>query len=235
MNFLAPLLVLPAAVLSFTIHEFAHAWVIVKRGDDTPRERGRLTLDPAAHLDPLGLLLLLCAALIGAPLVGWGRPVPFDREKLREPKRDALLVFLAGPLSNLAQAALWLLALWAARVALQARGVSLEDSIALSALDLRPDAASLSQVLLSMLAAGVLLNVHTAAFNLIPLPPLDGYFVLRLIGPRRWGTFFAALGPGAYLLLFAGLPALGYVLAPFVTLARTAVLLAAGLPADFSE
>src|SRR5215216_2193565 len=103
MNFLAPLLVLPAAVLSFTLHEFAHAWVIVQRGDDTPRERGRLTLDPAAHLDPLGLLLLLCAALIGAPLVGWGRPVSFDREKLREPKRDALLVFLTGPLSNLAQ------------------------------------------------------------------------------------------------------------------------------------
>ena len=59
--------------------------------------------------------------------------------------------------------------------------------------------------------------------------------MLRLLGPRRWGTFFAALGPGAYLLLFAGLPALGYLLAPFVTLARTAVLLAAGLPADFSE
>ena len=230
MNILAPLLVLPAALIGFTLHEFAHAWMITRSGDDSARERGRLMLDPAAHLDILGLLLLLCAALINAPLVGWGRPVPFDREKLRDAKRDSLWVSLAGPLCNLAQAAAWLLALWMACAVLKTLGVPLDAGVLEDVLQLRPELSSPPQVVLSLLAAGVLVNVHTAAFNLIPLPPLDGYFVLRRLAPQNWGAFYAALGPGSYLLLFAMLPALQYVLAPFVILAQTALRLAAGLP-----
>ena len=225
MNFLAPFLALPAAFLAITLHEFAHAWMIVKLGDDTPRERGRFTLDPWAHFDATGFLLFLCAALINAPLVIWGRPVVFDREKLRDPKQDVFWVHLAGPLCNLVQAAFWLLALWIFRLVLP----PIDEASWQEIMRLQPN-GEMAQIGASVLVAGVLLNVCTAAFNLIPLPPLDGYFVLRRIGPPQWGQFFARLGIGAYFLLFVGLPALKYLLAPFLILAHTALLFVLGLP-----
>ena len=225
MNFFAPFLALPAAFLAIALHEFAHAWMIVKLGDDTPRERGRLTLDPWAHFDAAGFLLLLCASLINAPLVVWGRPVVFDREKLRDPARDVFWVLLAGPLCNLVQAAFWLLTLWIFRVV----SPSLDEGTWREIIRLQPG-AQMPQIIAAVLVAGVLLNVCTAAFNLIPLPPLDGYFVLRRIGPPTWGVFFTRLGLGAYLLLFISLPALKYLLAPFLILARIALFFVLGLP-----
>lgn len=225
MNLLAPLLALPAAILAITLHEFAHAWVIQRSGDDTPQERGRLSLDPAVHIEPLGLLILLCSSLIGAPLVTWGRPVPFDRDKLRDPKRDSLRIHLAGPLCNLVQAGVWMLLLLATRLLLP----EMESSVWSGILHLQPGGAP-QQIVCAVMAAGVLLNICTAAFNLIPLPPLDGYFLLRERGPKHWGVFYARLGPGAYLLLMASVPALSYLLAPFLFFARTAVQMAAGLP-----
>lgn len=225
MNFFAPFLVLPAGFLAIALHEWAHAWVIVKLGDNTPRERGRLTLDPWAHFDAAGFLLLLCAALINAPLVTWGRPVIFDREKLRDPQRDVFFVHLAGPLCNLVQAAFWLLLLWIFRLA----APPIESAAWRDIMRLQPGPDS-AQIVATVLVAGVLLNVCTAGFNFIPLPPLDGYFVLRRIGPPQWGIFFARLGLGAYLLLFVSLPALQYLLAPFLILARVALSFIIGLP-----
>lgn len=225
MNFLAPFLALPAAFLAITLHEFAHAWMIVKLGDETPRERGRLTLDPWVHFDAAGFLLLLCAALINAPLVVWGRPVVFDRERLRDPQRDVFWVLLAGPLCNLVQAAFWLLALWVFRLTIPA----IDEGSWREIMQLQPN-GEWFQIGASVLVAGVLLNVCTAAFNFIPLPPLDGYFVLRRLGPPQWGLFFARLGLGAYLLLFLSLPALKYLLAPFLILARIALSFVLGLP-----
>ena len=230
MNLLAPLLVLPAALLAITLHEFAHAWMIVRLGDNTPRERGRLTLDPWAHVDVAGFLILICAALIGAPLVTWGRPVIFDREKLHEPKRDVFWVHLAGPLSNLAQAAFWLGLLWLAKSVLP----EIDSASWQTIVHMQPGGEP-AQIVAAVLAAGVLLNVCTAGFNLIPLPPLDGYFVLREMGPKRWGGFFARLGLGTYLLLFISLPALKFLLAPFLILAHTAMAFVVGLPTSSIE
>lgn len=87
-------------ILAITIHEFAHAWVADKLGDPTPRYQDRVTLDPRAHLDPLGTLAIF---LIG---FGWGKPVPFDPYNLKEPVRDTAIIALAGPVSNLALAIL---------------------------------------------------------------------------------------------------------------------------------
>jgi len=84
-----------ALVLSLSIHEFAHALVADKLGDDTPRLFGRVTIDPRAHLDPLGSILLLIAGF------GWGKPVPFNPINLKNPKRDSALIAVAGPISNL--------------------------------------------------------------------------------------------------------------------------------------
>lgn len=88
-------LIVPVLLLSITVHEFAHCWVTDRLGDPTPRAKGRLTLNPLAHLDPLGTLALLFTRF------GWGKPAPFDPYNLKEPIRDTALIAAAGPLSNI--------------------------------------------------------------------------------------------------------------------------------------
>lgn len=92
------LIIFPGLLLAITIHEFAHAWMADRLGDPTPRSQGRLTLDPRAHLDPLGTLAILLTRF------GWGKPVEFDPYNLREPLRDSALIALAGPASNIIMA-----------------------------------------------------------------------------------------------------------------------------------
>lgn len=92
---LAFFLIVPVLLLSITVHEFAHCWVTDRLGDPTPRAKGRLTLNPLAHLDPLGTLALLFTRF------GWGKPAPFDPYNLKEPIRDTALIAAAGPLSNI--------------------------------------------------------------------------------------------------------------------------------------
>ncbi len=99
------ILVVTALVMSLTIHEFAHAFAADKLGDNTPRLLGRLSLNPKAHLDPIGSLLLLVAGF------GWGRPVPFNPINMKNPKRDSAIVAFAGPLSNISLAVVFTLLL----------------------------------------------------------------------------------------------------------------------------
>lgn len=94
-NPLAFFIVFPGLLLSISIHEYAHCWVTDKLGDPTPRARGRLTLDPRAHLDPLGVLAILLTRF------GWGKPAPFDPYNLKEPVLDTALIAAAGPLTNI--------------------------------------------------------------------------------------------------------------------------------------
>lgn len=94
-NPLAFIIMFSGLLMSITIHEFAHCWVTDKLGDPTPRARGRLTLDPRAHLDPIGVLALLLTRF------GWGKPAPFDPYNLKEPVRDTALIAAAGPVSNI--------------------------------------------------------------------------------------------------------------------------------------
>jgi len=97
---LAFIVIFGGLLLSITIHEFAHCWVTDKLGDPTPRARGRLTLDPRAHLDPLGTLMILFTRF------GWGKPAPFDPYNLKDPVRDTAVIAAAGPISNIALALL---------------------------------------------------------------------------------------------------------------------------------
>lgn len=94
-NPLAFFIIFPGLLISITIHEFAHAFTADKLGDPTPRFQGRITLDPRAHLDPLGVIMILLTRF------GWGKPVEFDSYNLKEPQRDTAIIALAGPLSNL--------------------------------------------------------------------------------------------------------------------------------------
>ena len=148
---------------SAIVHEVAHGLAALALGDPTAQEAGRLTLDPRAHVDGFGSILLpLVMALVGGPVFAFARPVPYNPRRLRHPRRDELLVALAGPLSNLLQAILGTLLLKLAMEAALARVLGID--------------AALWAV--QILATYVYVNLVLCFFNLIPLPPLDGSKVI---------------------------------------------------------
>lgn len=159
-------------MVSAVVHEVAHGAAALALGDPTAKNAGRLTFDPRAHLDGFGSVVLpLIMALMGGPVFAFARPVPYDPRRLRHPRRDELLVALAGPVSNLAQALLGTLVL----------GLVLNN-------------APLSEpvwVLVEVLLTYVSVNLTLCFFNLIPLPPLDGSKVVLffLTGRARQGYY----------------------------------------------
>ncbi len=185
-RFLRLLIAIPALVAGLTVHEFAHAWTSNRLGDDTARRMGRLTLDPLKHLDPIGTLFMVMGALAGF-FFGWAKPVPFNPRNFQHPRRDAMLVAVAGPISNLLQVPIWL-----ALVALV--GHLMPASMA-------DEGLSAPVVLLELARMGVLVNLTLAAFNMIPLPPLDGHFVLEFFGGAPVTRAFDAIRPYSFLLL----------------------------------
>ena len=156
-------LIFPAFVLSVVVHECAHGLVALWNGDTTARDRGRLTLNPLPHVDPFGSILLPAAlALFHSPIViGWAKPVPIQWANLRNPRNDPVKVALAGPVSNL---------LLAVAFAVVVRLAPAEGFLAPLAV---------------MGYAGVVMNCALALFNLIPVPPLDGSWVLMRFLPLR--------------------------------------------------
>ncbi len=171
-----------ALILGLTIHEFAHAWTANRLGDPTPRWAGRVTLNPIAHLDPIGALMLFLMILGRAPLA-WGKPVPINPIYMRWGRRGAALATLAGPLSNVLLA-LTVALLW--RIIHTATGLTLPPS-------------SGATILLGSL---MVYNIALAAFNLIPIPPLDGFGILEGLAPFSWERFLAPLRQyGVWILL----------------------------------
>lgn len=194
-DFRAILLSLPGILFGFTIHEFAHAWTAWKLGDDTAAEQGRLTLNPLAHLDPMGTLLIVFAGF------GWARPVPVNPVYFRKPRRDDLLVTAAGPVSNL------LVALVLGLV-LQVVPISGADSLG----------NSFGLVLYH----AIYFNLLLCFFNLIPIFPLDGARIVRNLLPLNQAYAWSRLEPiGPMLLLavivlgqYAGWNVLGRIIGP---------------------
>lgn len=189
-----------AILVAITIHECAHAYAAYKLGDDTARWAGRLTLNPLAHIDPLGAILFL---LVG---FGWAKPVPVDMRNLRHPVRDAALIALAGPLSNLILA----FALAALGSVLPGGLLSATSATGLSAGD------AVLHMLGAFILRSVQLNLALMAFNLLPVPPLDGSNILRLFIPWRLrDRYDQLLRYGPWILLavilaesFLGIPIL---------------------------
>lgn len=165
-----------AFLIALSVHEFSHAWSATLQGDGTARRLGRLTLNPVAHIDLIGLLAVL---FIG---FGWGKPVPFNPYNLKYPKWGPVLVAVAGPVSNLLFAA-------ASLILLEAFGPRLGTS----------------NLLTIFLLVSAQLNIALLAFNLLPLPPLDGSKVLlaALEHPKHAATreFIETRGPMLLLLL----------------------------------
>lgn len=181
------LIFLPGLLLGFTLHEFAHAWVAVREGDDTPLRDGRVTLDPRAHLDPIGSLLFpAIAAFSGFPVIGWARPVMTQPGRYRHFKRGSILVAIAGVTANLLLAAA--LGLLAALLAPAFVGEASGGVLATVGL---------------MCLAAVQINVALIVFNLLPIPPLDGANVLLQLLPAGPAAQFRALYPYGFIILYA--------------------------------
>ncbi len=193
-------LALPAFVAAFTIHEFAHAYVADQLGDDTARRAGKLTLDPFKQLDPVGSLFLVVTILLGLPPLGWAS-VPVNRRNFKNPRRDDSLVSVAGPLSNVAQAFVWLGLLYLVRFAADAAHSTIPAQTVLDILALKPDISSPWVGLAAACAIGVTLNLSMAVFNMLPIPPFDGGFIMQNIVPAL-APVYDAIRPFSFMILF---------------------------------
>ena len=177
--FIERLLIIPGILVGFAFHEFAHAKVADMLGDDTPRRLRRVTLDPAAHIDILGFIMLIIAGF------GWGKPVPINENNFKKPVRDSMLVSAAGPLTNLVVAALFLLII---KVLGYSQWVFLYSRI--------------GGIVVDILYYAVWINIVLMVFNLLPIPPLDGYHILSgIFDFRGKGIHYRIYEKGPIILL----------------------------------
>ncbi len=169
-------------LFAITVHEASHGYAARYFGDNTAWSLGRVTLNPLKHIDPFGTILLpLILVVIGSPIIlGAAKPVPVRFDRLRNPKRDMVWVALAGPMANLVMALAWSLAFQL----LMATGVT-------------------EVFFLEMCKGGVLVNVVLFAFNLFPLPPLDGGRILVGLLPIKQAMLVSRIEPYGFFIVFA--------------------------------
>ena len=200
-NFTNLLLLAPPILLALTFHEFAHAYVAKRFGDDTAKRSGRLTMNPLAHLDPFGTLMIFIVHF------GWAKPVPVNPYNLRNPKKDMLWISAAGPLSNMVLALI--------------SGLLLRFFATTS---LMPDPQSILGVFIVMVVFSLQINLALAIFNILPIAPLDGSKILYGILPAGFAKQIYLLERyGPFILIgliiigqFTGVSILGRLIWPFV-------------------
>ena len=206
MQFQTLLLIAPPILLALTFHEYAHAYMAYRYGDDTARQSGRLTLNPLRHLDPLGTIMIFIVHF------GWAKPVPVNPNRLRNPKKDMLWISAAGPLANM------VLAL--------ASGLLIR---VLLTIGVTPDRHTAIGLLFFMVIMSLQINLALAIFNILPIAPLDGSKILSALLPVRYEKLIYSLeryGPFILigLIIFSqatGVSVLGGLIWPFVDFFRT--------------
>ncbi|MGI9104503.1 MAG: site-2 protease family protein [Terriglobales bacterium] len=177
-----------AFVFAICVHESAHAWTANKCGDPTARMLGRISLNPIKHVDPIGTILVPAIGILsGFGFVGWAKPTPVNPLNLRHQVRDDILVSLAGPASNFLIALVAALGLEAISLAVGTRGI--------------PSTSILVPTVM-LLRVFILINILLLAFNLIPVPPLDGSHVIRHMLSDSAQRIYDGVGIFAFLLLF---------------------------------
>ncbi len=162
-------------IVAVTVHEFAHAWSAYQLGDPTAARMGRITLNPAAHFDPIGFLGMMMIA-IGWPAFGWGKPVPINPNLVRGHKSGMAITAAAGPLSNVIMATLVVVPIRFGGIEPTGYGAVLAEQF-------------------------IFVNLLLAAFNMIPLPPLDGSKILAGFLPNFWYPYFARMEQYAFAAL----------------------------------
>ena len=172
---------LPIFFMSLAIHEFAHAYVANKKGDSTAKHLGRLTLNPIKHLDLVGSVLMpIMAFASGFALIGWAKPVPVNRRNLKDPLKDDALVSAAGPVSNFILAIFFFIVF------------ALLDKT-------NPQSFETAK---NILWFGTFFNIFLFAFNLLPIPPLDGSHILYDLFPNKFTAKLLNLGLYGTIILF---------------------------------
>jgi Zn-dependent protease len=195
------LLIAPPILLALTFHEYAHAYVSNRLGDDTAKQSGRLSLNPLRHLDPLGTIMIFLVHF------GWAKPVPVNPYRLKNPKKDMLWISAAGPFANI------VLALFS--------GILLRLLIATGGAS---DQTSIMGLLIYVVFMSLQINLALAVFNILPIAPLDGSKILSGLLPDGFGKMFYIMeryGPFILLGLIifgraTGVSVLGGIIWPFV-------------------
>ncbi len=178
------LLLVPVFLFSLCVHEFAHGWVATLRGDPTPGKAGRLSLHPMAHADVMGTLLLPILCIYnGWPFIGWAKPVPVDVRYMKNGKWDMALVAAAGPASNVILAMI--------------------SAVLLGVLVRLPLQHNIVETMQIFAAVSIQVNLMLAFFNLLPLPPLDGFNVLQAFLPPRGVIFLMRHARATNFILLA--------------------------------
>jgi Zn-dependent protease len=194
------LLVAPVLLFSVVAHEVAHGYAALKQGDDTALMLGRLTFNPLKHIDPfMTILFPLLMFLAHAPILGGAKPVPVNPRKYRQFKRGDNIVSLAGIATNIVLAFICTILI-----------------VLIGFIPLSPSTAETQALLQAMMGWGIVVNLGLAAFNLLPVPPLDGSHVMKYILPPGWALGYQRIGFfGIIILLFLlRTPVLGWWLFP---------------------